>query len=131
VDAVSWVAGLILVIVGSVKNRLPKQQQQKQVKIAPSPLINVAPTHPMQVVTPEKAKTLEKLIRVSTRVKIDDMAGVLDVPRNELLRKMLDLSDQFNFKIEGEEVNFGSGNTEDFIAALDKEFAEWGKKGKV
>ncbi len=84
---------------------------------------------PLQgVITAEKLKTLERLIRVSSRVKIDDMSSILDIPRRDLMLKLLDLSDQFHFKIEEDVIAFEAGAvTDDFVKKLEQEFAAWGK----
>jgi hypothetical protein len=77
--------------------------------------------------TAQKMKMLEKLVKHATRVKIDDMAGVLDIPRSELLRKLLEIGDNIEFTIEEEVVVFGSGGATNFIATLEAEFKEWGR----
>ncbi|HMF30463.1 MAG TPA: hypothetical protein VKK79_03570 [Candidatus Lokiarchaeia archaeon] len=59
--------------------------------------------------------------------------SVLDIPRRDLLLKLIDLSDQFQFKIEEDLVVFeAAGESTEFVQALEKEFESWGKsKEKV
>ncbi|HMF34912.1 MAG TPA: zinc ribbon domain-containing protein [Candidatus Lokiarchaeia archaeon] len=116
---------------GKVKPKRERPIEREQ--SPPEPLRPAAPAlKPVErKITPEKVKTLEKLVRVSSRVKIDDMAGVLEVPRAELLRKLLDLSDQFHFQIEEEVVAFDAGaDAGNFVKELEREFAAWGKSAE-
>ncbi len=82
---------------------------------------------PKSIISPEKIKTLEKLIRVSDRVKIDDIAAILEIPRRDLLLKMLDLSDKYNFKIQEEIISFEDSSIDEFLNKLDQEFVSWSK----
>ncbi|MHA1733715.1 MAG: hypothetical protein ACTSU5_17350 [Promethearchaeota archaeon] len=68
---------------------------------------------------------LEKLIKISNRVKIDDMAVMLNMQRNDLLLKILDWGDEFNFKIDGDFVNFDASRVDEFINQLDESFRDW------
>jgi hypothetical protein len=81
--------------------------------------------------TPEKLKTLERLLRVSSRVKIDDMAAILGTSRADMLLKLLDYADEYRFKIEEEVIAFESGAvTGDFVKTLEKEFETWSRSSQ-
>jgi hypothetical protein len=82
-------------------------------------------------ISPDKLKTLERLMRVSSRVKIDDIAAILGTSRADMLLKLLDYADEYRFKIEEDIIAFESGAvTGDFVKTLEKEFEGWSRSGQ-
>ncbi|MHA1734095.1 MAG: hypothetical protein ACTSU5_19305 [Promethearchaeota archaeon] len=65
------------------------------------------------------------LVNISNRLKIDDMAAVLEMSRTDLIKNLLDWSEEFNFKINGEYVDFDASQVEEFIKQLDQSFEMW------
>ncbi len=131
---VSWgvfilIAGIILATLGLIIIVLANRRKGGTGGVPTVSRSNqpITPEKLQVTITPQKVKMLEKLILHATRVKIDDMAGVLDVPRSDLLRKLLELSDQFDFKIEEDVVAFGASASTEFVTALEKEFEKWGQ----
>ena len=55
---------------------------------------------------------------------------ILDVIRDEdtLYERIVDWAVEFGFTIDEDIVKLGSGRKDDFIAALDSAFTDWGKK---
>ncbi len=71
---------------------------------------------------------LKKLVRASRRLKREEIGEYLGLSGKELFDKLVDWAGEFGFKIDGDEVIFEGGRTDDFIAQLDKEFTEWSNK---
>jgi len=78
-----------------------------------------------------RVEKLKQLLRVSRRVKIDDMAVMLGVTRNDLLFKLGDWAEQFGFTLDGEFVAFEDVQVDAFITSLEDEFRQWTAQGKV
>ncbi len=124
-----------VLLLRSATGQIPQITSGKA-KSAPSPKVTTnkskkAPPQPLTTITPEKLKTLERLLRVSSRVKIDDMAAVLGISRPDLLLKLLDFADQYHFKIEEDVITFETGTTTgDFVKKLEKEFDAWSRSNE-
>lgn len=59
------------------------------------------------------------------------MVTIPKLMRADLLNKLLVLKNKFHFRIQGDEIEFGTNaSTSDFIAELEKEYRFWGKLGK-
>jgi ABC-type multidrug transport system ATPase subunit len=82
-------------------------------------------------IAPDRLEKLEKLVQVSKSLKISQMAELLDITEAELNRCLVDLAFQFGFEIDQDLVTFGEERKDDFLAALDKEFADWNAKEKT
>ncbi|MHA1733570.1 MAG: hypothetical protein ACTSU5_16605 [Promethearchaeota archaeon] len=81
--------------------------------------------HPFTAPPADALPKLQKLVKISSRVKIGDMATMLGMKRDELLERLIDWADELNFMIEEEVVVFDAGRVDDFIERLDEEFAQW------
>ncbi len=78
---------------------------------------------------PARVEKLKKLVQVSKKLKVGQMAQILDLTEKELYDRIVDWASQFGFTLDEDVVEFGVGRKDDFIASLDKEFANWGKTG--
>ena len=63
-------------------------------------------------------------------MKITQIAAILEMDENTVLKRIVDWAKQFGFKIRGDEVIFSQGNTSAFIDELDKQFSDWDVKTK-
>jgi len=75
----------------------------------------------------ERMKKLSKLFKISSRIKIEDLAGLLGLERLKLFNKLIDWSDQFAYEIDGDFLKVNKESLSDFIDTLDKQFVEWEK----
>ncbi len=71
---------------------------------------------------------LKKLVQVSKSLKVSQMAQILDLSEKELYQRIVDWAAEFGFTLDQDVVDFSSGKKDTFLAALDKEFATWGKQ---
>ena len=72
------------------------------------------------------------MIKASKKLNINDICKVLKRPRDELFEKLIEWSDKFGFKIDGEYIVIEeSANLDGAIADLDKEFISWDKNQKA
>lgn len=76
-----------------------------------------------------RVEKLKKLVKVSTTLKISQMAQILKLNEADLYDRIVDWADEFGFTIDGELIKFGAGRKDDFINSLDKAFADWDAKG--
>ncbi len=81
----------------------------------------------------ERFAKLKKLVQVSKRLKVGQMAELLPMAERELNARLVDWAAEFGFTLDMDVVEFGEGKKDDFIDALNKEFAEWGQQqgGKI
>ncbi|MHA1714158.1 MAG: hypothetical protein ACTSXP_00805 [Promethearchaeota archaeon] len=108
--------------------------------------VQPAETRPSSTGTPPSAESLFKpsddellnklnqMFKASRRIKIDDICQIVNLSRSEILRKLLEFSDKFGLKIDGEYIILESDT--DFASLLDKEFDSWSikeetKEGKL
>ncbi len=71
---------------------------------------------------------LRKIMRVSRRVRQDQMRGALEMDAVEFNKVIFDWAEEFHFSIDGDFVNFDGADVEQFIVQLDRQFATWGNK---
>ncbi len=72
---------------------------------------------------------LARIMRVSSRVRVDMLQGALKMPASDFNEKIFEWAEEFKFRIDGDYVDFAGGNIGGFIAELDAAFANWGQKG--
>ena len=75
-----------------------------------------------------RMEKLKKLVKVSERLKISQMAQILAMDEATLYDRIVDWAADYGFTIDEDVVKFGAGRKEDFIAALDGAFQGWDKK---
>jgi hypothetical protein len=80
------------------------------------------------VVERASVEKLKKLVKVSSKLKISQMAKYIGLTEDQLSEHIVDWAEQFGFTLDEDTVIFGAGRKEDFIAALDGAFSDWGKK---
>ncbi len=68
---------------------------------------------------------LQKIIKVSTRIRQDQMRKILKMDEDTFNEQIINWADKFGFKIDGDYIAFGGGDTDAFIQSLDQQFAEW------
>ncbi|MHA1699731.1 MAG: hypothetical protein ACTSWN_12880, partial [Promethearchaeota archaeon] len=74
----------------------------------------------------ERLEKLNKMFKISHRLRIDDICGVLKMDRYELLDFYTEWADKFGFKIDGDYLVCDADNIlEGWLDSLDQQFAEW------
>ncbi|MEX2684919.1 MAG: hypothetical protein Q6373_025315 [Candidatus Sigynarchaeota archaeon] len=68
---------------------------------------------------------LRKIIKLSDRIEVAKLADALGIEEKHAWQRVFDWAEQFGFKVDGNMIVFGSGDTARFVDNLDKEFAEW------
>src|SRR5271157_3012712 len=86
--------------------------------------------------TDNAADQLRKIIKVSTRIRQDQLRKLLKTDEDTFNERIIEWAEEFGFKIDGDYVAFGGGDMDAFIQSLDQQFAEWtgaetSKAGKV
>ena len=71
---------------------------------------------------------LTKLLKISNRFRLDMMVDLLNIDKYLLKNKLLKLSKEFGFVIDGDYVIINNDTISKFIDALDKQFIEWSRK---
>ncbi len=75
-----------------------------------------------------RLEKLKKLIQVSQKMKVAQIAKILEMSEDDLYKRIVDWATTFGFTINEDTVDFsGGGKTDAFIDALEKEFKTWGK----
>ena len=75
-----------------------------------------------------RMEKLKKLVKVSERLKISQMAQILGMDETNLYDRIVDWAAEYGFTLDEDIVKFGAGRKDDFIAALDGAFQGWDKK---
>jgi hypothetical protein len=68
----------------------------------------------------EKLNRLKSLIRVSSKIKIDDIQQILDTERGTVLDLIVDWAEEYGFLVEGEFLVFNEKNKAHFLENLRK-----------
>jgi tetratricopeptide (TPR) repeat protein len=68
----------------------------------------------------QKISRLKSLFRVSTKVKIDDIQQILDLPRSKVLELIVDWAEEYGFHVEGELLVLNDNNKAAFLENLRK-----------
>ncbi len=76
----------------------------------------------------DRKDKLQKMLAVSTRIKMDMIQRALGLDADTVSNKIFEWAAEFNFKIDGDSVVIAGGDVAGFISKLDAEFADWGKK---
>ena len=76
----------------------------------------------------DQIEKLRKIIKVSESMEISQLAIMLDMDENQVLKRLVNWADQFGFIIRGKEVIFNKDTADSFIATIDKQYASWDKK---
>ena len=76
----------------------------------------------------EAIEKIKKMMKVSTRLKLDMMQRVLKLNQEVFEEKIFDWASQFDFTIDDDFLVVNKERIDDFIEALDKQFEIWDKK---
>ncbi len=68
---------------------------------------------------------LRKIIKVSTRVRQDQMRTALGIDPVQFDQCIFDWAEEFGFKIDGDYINFAGSDVDAFVKSLDAEFKAW------
>ncbi len=79
---------------------------------------------------PARLEKLKKLVQVSEKLKIAQVAQILKLKEEEVYDHIVDWAAEFGFVLDEDIVKFGAGRKDDFIAALEKDFENWGKRAE-
>jgi hypothetical protein len=81
------------------------------------------------IIDKSRMDKLTKIMRISNRISIDDVIGLLKIERLIFLDFIIENSEKFHLKIEGNDLIFSeNANITDFIQALDNQFSDWTNK---
>ncbi len=145
---------LVVVIVGSITAIVKKNQKKtgsgeyriskkdgKQYKPReektpekPKPTIGTIDTRNLQTLNENQVRKLRSMFKISRRVKVDDLARVLHVDRDDLLNYLVanpEIIEGFALSGDYFEAKGTSEDVDDFIDALDKQFEDWQGKEKT
>ena len=78
----------------------------------------------------QNLQKLARLFKISSKIKIDDLVDMLNLKRSLLIDKLIEWSDKFSFKIDGDFLTVSEESVSDFIEALEKQFVIWGETEK-
>lgn len=76
----------------------------------------------------DRIDKLKKLVQVSKKVKVSQMAQILRMDEVELNERIVDWAEEYGFTLDGDFVEFGAGRKDEFINALNDAFSDWDKK---
>ena len=102
-----------------------EMQKQQQLDVKRQEQLEVEQEAAME---PMRINKLKKLVQVSERLKVSQMAQILNMDEAKLYDRIVDWAVDFGFTIDEDIVKFSGGRKDDFIAAMDGAFADWGKK---
>ena len=83
---------------------------------------------PQQKTEQTRMDKLRKLVQVSKKLKISQMAKILEMSEDDLYPRIVDWAAEYGFTIDEDVVEFTSGRKEDFIKSLNDAFTNWGNK---
>jgi tetratricopeptide (TPR) repeat protein len=76
------------------------------------------------------SSNIKKIMKVSTKIRLDIMRDVLKMEFSEFNEKLLDWAVEFGFKIDGDYIIIENSDVEGFINQLDKQFELWENREK-
>ncbi len=111
----------VLCIVGSILliGLLSGWQEQQGKRRA------VREEHKREEVDRIQLEKFERLLKVSTRIRIDQVQEILNLKGQDLWDRLISWAEQFNFTIEENVLIINSETTDAFIQALEEEFQTW------
>ena len=117
-----FLVGLIFYIIGII---LAIRSEKIRVKSAEKRAKKVTKKDKIDA---SRIQKLSKLLKISDRIKIDDISDVLKMKRGILLDQLIDWSDKLEFKLDGDFLIINQSSVDDFINALDKQFSTWERR---
>ncbi len=73
----------------------------------------------------ERLENLTALFKMSDRVNINDVAGILGLSRNEVIKKLMEWRKHFEIKLDGDYINIKAQDVNSLMGLLDKSYASW------
>ena len=73
----------------------------------------------------EIIEKIHKIMKVSSRVRLDMMRNILELDAKTFDNKILDWAVEFNFKIDGDFIVIENADIDGFITGLDRQFDRW------
>jgi hypothetical protein len=73
----------------------------------------------------ERKEKIERIMKVSSRIKLDTMRDILKLEQHIFHERLLDWAEKFGFEIDGDYLNVNKDKVSDFIENLDKRFSDW------
>ena len=122
--------------VGEIKARRQQEadvEHQRQAQVEQQHQVEQERQHQIQqkqqaVMETTRMDKLKKLVKVSERLKISQMAQILGMDETTLYDRIVDWAADYGFTLDEDVVKFGGGRKDEFIAALDGAFQGWDKK---
>lgn len=81
--------------------------------------------------TNEQVEKLQRLLKVSTRVRIPQVQEILNLRGEEFWDRLLKWAERFGFQIEEDVLVVNPNTAEDFVRELEREFQNWGTDHKI
>jgi len=73
---------------------------------------------------------LNNLFKISEKVNLNDISSLLDIDRGDLIKRLIDWSNLFEFTIDGDYLKIKSQDIDVFMDLLDKSYEKWGSPAK-
>ncbi len=73
----------------------------------------------------ERREKIERIMQVSSRIRLDTMRDVLNLEPKIFHERLIDWAEEFGFEIDGDYLNVNKDRVSDFIEKLDKQFSDW------
>ncbi|HME51422.1 MAG TPA: hypothetical protein VKM55_04345 [Candidatus Lokiarchaeia archaeon] len=134
----TWLFGFIaaMVLALSFGISLGKQSDafnKHRAGLSTSPLTKTVPKERESQLQTEQVRIdrLKKLVNVSKKLRISQMAEMLDLSTQEMNHRIVDWAADYGFTIDEDVVEFTGGRKDDFISSLDEAFADWTKKSAL
>lgn len=83
------------------------------------------------VIEKNRMEKLKKLVKVSEKIKVSQMAQILNLDEAALYDRIVDWASEYGFTLDEDVVKFSGGRKDDFIASLDNAFTDWGNKAET
>jgi len=81
--------------------------------------------------TASRLQKLSKALSIPDKIRIDDIVSSLRMDRGSLMDLLIEWSERFGFRIDGEYlVTSEAMDIGTFMAGLDRQFSEWSKSEK-
>ncbi len=78
----------------------------------------------------ERKENLINLFKISESVNINDIASLMDLPRTEVIKKLIEWKNLFKFKIDGDFVRLDQAELSNVLNAIDKSFEDWNSEAR-
>lgn len=120
----------IISLLDKLKSEIKKEKTKKIAPIRRKPTENKMGWQILEkkINKPIDMNKLNKMMQVSSRLRLDMMRKSLEMDEKTFLDKIYDWAAEFGFTIDGDYLIINKNTVSDFIAALDQQFASWETK---